>query len=331
MKKIVMFLSLLLISSNIFSQAYSTDYFIKNWTPKDSNTTANPITLSYVQNNYLKLSGGTLTGLFTSVNAIFNPSTEIRINSPAGNVIPFAVYSSDGQYLLTLEQVVDDGAGRFDVYGANGISIFNVHGGLKILTLDGAINLGKSGGTTGSMTFIASDNDQATININTSDQLSFSGGSGGYNFADEYIEQIGVVGTTTNDNAAAGNIGEYLASNVVSGSAVSLTSTETKNIDSLSLTAGDWDITGLVKFSMSGATATDFKSGFSTTSATLADDTTYIQKPFSFSGLSSTYGESLPIVRISISGTTKIYFIAQSTFSLGTVSAFGTIRARRVR
>ncbi len=138
-------------------------------------------------------------------------------------------------------------------------------------------------------------------------------------------------GTTTNNNASAGNVGEYLSRNVVSASAVALVTATTKNIDSLSLTAGDWDLTGLVKFNMTGATVSDFKAGFTTTSATLGNDTTYIQKPFSFTGLTSTYGDVLPTIRISIAATTKIYFVAQATFTVGTVSSFGTMRARRVR
>lgn len=138
-------------------------------------------------------------------------------------------------------------------------------------------------------------------------------------------------GTTTNDDAAAGNIGEKLAAVTLTGAAVSLTTTVTANIDSVSLTAGDWELSGQVAFNLSGATATDMKWGYSTTSATLGADTTYNELPASYAGVTSTLKNNIPPGRISISGTTKVYLVAQSTFTVGTVTAFGTIRARRMR
>lgn len=57
----------------------------------------------------------------------------------------------------------------------------------------GVFNLGLSGGLSGSMRFTASDNDQATIGINTSDQLAFAGASGGYSFASGNVG----IGTTS--------------------------------------------------------------------------------------------------------------------------------------
>lgn len=50
------------------------------------------------------------------------------------------------------------------------------------LTATGILTLGANGGTSGQLNFIASDNDQANIAINTSDKLVFSGASGGYAF-----------------------------------------------------------------------------------------------------------------------------------------------------
>lgn len=140
-----------------------------------------------------------------------------------------------------------------------------------------------------------------------------------------------LVGCINTSDATAGNLGEYKARVVASGSAVSLTTANTANVDSITLTAGDWDVTGIAKFSLTGATTTDFKAGFSFTSATMGNDTMFIQKPFNFSGLTSTYADGLPVVRISVASSTKVYFVAQSTFTLGTVSAYGNIRARRVR
>jgi hypothetical protein len=140
-----------------------------------------------------------------------------------------------------------------------------------------------------------------------------------------------IVGTATNNNAVAGNIGEYVQSVVASGSAVALSTGTTANVTSISLTAGDWDVTGVVDYAMTGATATNFLHGTSTTSATLGGQDSYAQKPFAFAGSNATLGDNAPLVRLSLSGTTTVYLVAQAAFSGGSVDAYGTIRARRVR
>lgn len=140
-----------------------------------------------------------------------------------------------------------------------------------------------------------------------------------------------IVGTATNNNAVAGNVGEYISSTIASGSAVALSSTATANVTSISLTAGDWDVTGVVDYVMTTATATNFLHGSSVTSATLGAQDTYSQKPFAFVGSSATLGDDIPVTRISLSATTTIYLVAQATFSGGSIGAYGTIRARRIR
>src|ERR1700744_413847 len=53
-------------------------------------------------------------------------------------------------------------------------------------------------------------------------------------------------GTATNDNASAGNVGEYVVSN--NTTAQSLASGTPLNVTSISLTPGDWDVTGSCQF-----------------------------------------------------------------------------------
>jgi hypothetical protein len=50
-----------------------------------------------------------------------------------------------------------------------------------------------------------------------------------------------LVGTTTNDNAPAGNNGEYVSSSVAKTTPVTLVSATPANLTSVSLSAGDWD------------------------------------------------------------------------------------------
>jgi hypothetical protein len=66
------------------------------------------------------------------------------------------------------------------------------------------------------------------------------------------------IGTTTNDDAAAGHIGEYVSSMVPGGTGPALTSGAASNITSISLTAGDWDVSGGPGLFPSGTTNVSF-------------------------------------------------------------------------
>jgi hypothetical protein len=148
-----------------------------------------------------------------------------------------------------------------------------------------------------------------------------------------------VVGTTTNDNAATGNVGQVITATVASGSAVSLTTDTTANVTSISLTAGDWDVSGQVDYVLTGATSTLQQMGISLTSATLpsqAGGSGLGTDPLRSSLLQTTTitgTMNLPVgpVRVSLSATTTVYLVAQASFSAGTTTAYGTIRARRMR
>lgn len=141
----------------------------------------------------------------------------------------------------------------------------------------------------------------------------------------------GIVGTTTNNNANAGSVGETVTSVVASGSAVSLTTNTGANVTSISLTAGDWDVDGNVNFSAASATVTGTSGGVTSTSATVPTDGTEVYSGVQVTLLSETDSVTLPTKRFSLSGTTTVYLVGKCTFSAGTVSAFGSIVARRRR
>lgn len=139
-------------------------------------------------------------------------------------------------------------------------------------------------------------------------------------------------GTSTNDNANAGNVGEIITSTVTSGAALSLSNATAKTIASILLTAGDWDVTGVVDYVASGATTSDFKSGSSNTNNTFGSQDSFVNLPLIATTLSDTIGHPIPLFRYSIStGNVSTYLIGQANFSLGSATAYGTIRARRVR
>ena len=147
-------------------------------------------------------------------------------------------------------------------------------------------------------------------------------------------QTAGIVGTTTNNNANTGSFGEYIESVIPSASEVALTTGVAANITSISLTAGDWEVTGLIMFDVNGTTT--FSNGFgwaSTTSATLPSLDLAVRAHFIWNGttLVGTPAISLPVVRFSLSTTTTVYFSAYSNFGVSTCKAFGAIRARRMR
>lgn len=146
-------------------------------------------------------------------------------------------------------------------------------------------------------------------------------------------------GTATNDNAGAGDVGEYLESVVAVGSAVPLVNATPKDITTLTLSPGDWEITASVNVLGSGTTS--FSGAIGSISPTLNTlDTT----PLAFGIV--TYGASPVVtpaatagvlnmncgpVRKSLSVSTPFHLVGQGMFTLSTATAWGTIRARRLR
>lgn len=136
----------------------------------------------------------------------------------------------------------------------------------------------------------------------------------------------GIVGTPTNNNTAAGNVGEYVES--ISGS-VSVTTSIT-NVTSITLTAGDWDISGLISANSAVTANTFFALFISTTTASSAGTVLgYDQIYGNFSGTGGLGCLAIPRKRVSISGSTTYYLNAQ--MGSATQALMGTINARRMR
>jgi hypothetical protein len=142
-----------------------------------------------------------------------------------------------------------------------------------------------------------------------------------------------VQGTTTNDNAAAGILGEHASSGVVP-TTVSLTTATPVDLHSVSLAAGDYDIQGIGTFQTAATTSvSQVIAGISTTSATLGADGTYARSTFTafVPGAIEHTDQVTPVTRLSLAATTTVYLVGQSTFSISTQTAGGVIRWRRVR
>jgi hypothetical protein len=146
--------------------------------------------------------------------------------------------------------------------------------------------------------------------------------------------QITSIGTTTNDDAAAGNVGEYNEANRALGSILNLTTDVVSDITSLSLTAGDWDVSGCALF-VAGATTsvTNVRCAISLTSATM--DTT-VGRSASLTMAAAVLGVqpnaiTTKTLRFSLASTTTLYFVARSTFTVSAMGVYGHISARRAR
>lgn len=147
-------------------------------------------------------------------------------------------------------------------------------------------------------------------------------------------QYLAVPGATA---ATAGNIGQIISSSVVSGSAVSLTSGASANITSISLTAGEWDVTATGYLLLNASTNLNtFRISASQTTAVLDPTVGSIANyvPSSAGTVIGTGSGDLTLgiqpLRVSFSGTTSVFLVAQSIFTVSTASAYGIIRATRV-
>jgi hypothetical protein len=139
-------------------------------------------------------------------------------------------------------------------------------------------------------------------------------------------------GTATNDDAAAGNIGEVKEGSL--GIAVSnLTTGVAAALVGISLTAGDWEVYYICYFTTtSTTTVTNERCGPSTTSA--LDGTVGNNAQFQANAVVVGAGENTvagPPVRYSLASSTTINLIAQSAFGGSTMKIGGKIRAIRTR
>jgi hypothetical protein len=145
----------------------------------------------------------------------------------------------------------------------------------------------------------------------------------------------GIVGTPTNNNAAASYVGEFISSNIGIGTPVAVTSTVCVNITSISLTAGDWDVFGTVyTLPAAGTTTSAYSAAINTVSATLpgsGPNNAFVNFTNIAAAANLTLGFPVGSCRISLAGTTTVYLVTTLVFAVSTMGAYGWIGARRMR
>ena len=148
-------------------------------------------------------------------------------------------------------------------------------------------------------------------------------------------EQLTALGTgsTTNDNAPAGEIGEFIGSVVLVGAAIGLTTNVVANVTSLALSGGDWDVRGEVWFQVGTGAPTAMSAGISQASAAIPGD------PSGGSRTTQTWPHTVSVLqvvplatcRVSLAAPATVYLVAVAQFPSGAVTGFGRIEARRPR
>lgn len=141
--------------------------------------------------------------------------------------------------------------------------------------------------------------------------------------------------TDGSTSPAAGKIGQVVSSTVASGSAVALTTGTVADVTNISLTAGNWLVSGHVVYTVTSSTPTVTNEtvflGTASGNNTTGRDTA-VNTGRSSSGATATSDDSvdMPTHYLQVSGTTTYYLKASSTFTGGNISAFGYIIAVRI-
>lgn len=144
------------------------------------------------------------------------------------------------------------------------------------------------------------------------------------------------LGTNTNDSAATGYIGEYIESLISTPTNVGGLTTAWGNMTSISLTKGDWEVTGIAYFTSNGATvlttgsnmAISVNSGATTTDQVVGSNQIPVVAPGA-AGIDR--GACLSSYRILINATTTVYLKSQFSYSVATPQFQCRLSARRMR
>jgi hypothetical protein len=151
--------------------------------------------------------------------------------------------------------------------------------------------------------------------------------------------KVEIQGTITNDNAGAGKVGEFIEADITWNSNIGVSNGSALSMTSISLTAGDWIVSGALAF-LGGVTTRVYVLGasLSTTNNALATSPpsaistrTY---PTATIFNASGYPETVQVgpMRLSLAASTVVYLVAVASFDTSTCSVSGGfINARRMR
>jgi len=185
-------------------------------------------------------------------------------------------------------------------------------------------------GQTASSIALASSNGSGSVVVRSSNTNNTAPGV----VATFKVSGVSIKGTTTNDSATAGDVGEYVQS-VVADVSVGTTA-QYYDITSISLTAGDWDVTGIVMYLRNGASWTGIELGISQTTGNsgtglVAGSNAVYSYPAAASTVYNYVTLSIPSFRILLSGNSTVYLKGYAEYTAATPIRYGRLSARRVR
>jgi hypothetical protein len=281
--------------------------------------TGNTITLGSAVSGFLS---------FSAAGVSDGETVRYGIKDGANSEVGDAVYTASG---TTLVRTVDK--------STNSNANINLSGSAEVLITASAKDFRQiwlDDGSVGSpsLTFDA-DPDNGAYRIGTNNWGLYAGGT---KVVDLSAAGVGVLGSNTNDSAAAGFVGEIVSQTVTNGAPVSLTNATAKTVTSISLTAGDWDIVGTLYFNGGATTTVAFVVASISTTTDSLDTTNGARHGLTYYGSGAPFGSAFGYVsqivgpdRITLSATTTVYLVAQANFATSTCAAYGKILARRRR
>lgn len=215
--------------------------------------------------------------------------------------------------------------GEIDYTGSGGtVTSWNSRSGAVVLLQSDVTAVGFSTSATNAATYetiAAAAATYETIAAAAATYLPLAGGT--------TTGPVALQGVSTNSNAVAGQVGEFIIGQQLTG--VPLTSVTSANVTSINLSAGDWDIDGVVYLLSSTNVLGNANASVGLVSATLGTPggpgRAQVNGPLSFTSIVLPTGR----LRVSVAGNTIAYLVAQGTFASGTLNAQGTIQARRMR
>lgn len=145
---------------------------------------------------------------------------------------------------------------------------------------------------------------------------------------------VKLLGVTDGSDAIAGDVGQYLSSEVLVGSAVSLVTATAKDITSLALTPGDWDVWGVIDMNPAGTTTMSSVEGWISSASNTAPTRPNKGALFHYQqSFGAGLAQDFPVTagRFSITANTSVYLSVKASFAVSTLSAYGFLQARRVR
>ena len=156
-------------------------------------------------------------------------------------------------------------------------------------------------------------------------------GSAGATFPNSTVQAISATqGVTDGSNAAAGQVGEYIEAVKPFASAQALNNNVYQSLLSITLTPGDWQVTGRVSVVFTGTAGSSLIGAISTSAtATTNEDTVGVMANGSLI-TGSTHTAPIPPIRYNITSTTTLYLIVYATIP-SSATGWGRISARRIR